>query len=112
MPNPTVPASAIALPTRRFLLCSMVAAPVALAPALRGLVPAFDPAAYIAALRSAGVTVAPSHALRSYFLGYGTGGFGDAFFAASERFADAYLADPEAIEKIYLTLCAEEARHD
>jgi hypothetical protein len=49
MPNPTVRASAIALPTRRFLLCSMVAAPVALAPALRSLAPAFEPAAHIAA---------------------------------------------------------------
>jgi hypothetical protein len=48
------------------------------------------------------VTVAPCHALRSYFIGDGPGGFGNAFFDASERFADAYLADPNAIEKTYL----------
>jgi hypothetical protein len=114
MPNPTVPASATALPSRRFLLCSMIAASVALAPALRGLATAssFDPVAYIAALRAAGVTVAPCHALRSYFIGDGSGGFGNAFFDACERFADSYLADPNAIEKIYLALCAEETRHD
>jgi hypothetical protein len=89
----------------------MVAAPVALAPALRGLVLAFDPVAYIAAMRSAGVTIEPCHAMRSYFIGYGTGGFSDAFFAVSQRFADAHLADPRAFEKVYLALC-DEARHD
>jgi hypothetical protein len=80
---------------------------VALAPTLRGHAPAFDPIAYIAALRSAGVTVKPCHALRSYFIGHGTGGFRDAFFDASERFADAYLADPQAHERVYLALCSE-----
>jgi hypothetical protein len=57
------------------------------------------------------VTVKPCHALRSYFIGHGTGGFGDRFFEASERFADAYLAVPDAIEKIYAVLCTE-AGHD
>jgi hypothetical protein len=115
MPNPTFPASAIALPvSRRFLVCSMVAAPVALAPALRGLATGstFDPVAFVAAIRGAGVTMEPCHALSSYFIGHGASGFGDAFFAVSERFTAAYKADPRATEKVYLALCAEDAGHD
>jgi hypothetical protein len=111
----TVPAAANGLPvSRRFLLCTMVTAPVALAPALRGLSTAssFDPVAYIAAMRGIGMTMDPCHSLQSYFLGRGSGGFNDRFFAVSERFTEAYRADPRATEKVYLELCAEGARHD
>lgn len=113
MPNSSVRASAPALPiTRRFVLCSMVAAPVALAPTLRTLSPAFDAKAFVAALRQVGVTVAPCHSLGSFFIGYGTRGFSDEFFAAADRFANAYKADPRADQKIYAALCAEEAADD
>jgi hypothetical protein len=54
----------------------------------------------------------PCHSLQSYFLGRGSGGFNDRFFAVSERFTEAYRADPRATEKVYLELCAEGARHD
>lgn len=99
MPNSTVPASATALPiTRRFIFCSMVAAPVALAPA--GIVPAFDPHAFVAAMRGIGMHLEPCHALRSYFIGQSDG----------RQFVCTSLEDRDWQEAMYLALC--EVRHD
>jgi hypothetical protein len=68
---------------------------------------AFNPTAYIRAMRRAGMYVEPWHEKRSFFVG-NPEGMGKGYSRVCRRFRAAFNADrKQAIKRVYEVLCAE-----